>query len=300
MKRATMNAPDADLHDERARSGHAQTADRGDRNAHSDHSDHAEQSDTGEGGLARRDWIAGLEKGLLILEAFDYDNPRMTSAQVAARTGLSRTAARRYLLTLEHLGYLHSEGKTFALTPRVLKVGWSYFDSAPLPRILQPFLQQITGQTGEAVYASVLDDWELVFIARNGATRVMTTGFVLGARVPAQLASPGIVMLGALPEPQVRAWLATCAMTPFTPHTITDPDLLYAEIAKARQLGYALVEQQLQTGVRGIAVPLRNRHARVVGALSLSIPIANETREQALGRILPALQQAANALINQI
>ncbi|MFT2628462.1 IclR family transcriptional regulator, partial [Escherichia coli] len=87
----------------------------------------------------------------------------------------------------------------------------------PLPRILQPHLQQITGQTGEAVYASVLDGWDLVFIARNGTSRVMTTGFVLGARVPAQLASPGIVMLGALPEQQVRDWLATCAMTPFTP-----------------------------------------------------------------------------------
>ena len=253
-----------------------------------------------EGGLSRRDWIAGLEKGLLILEAFDFDNQRMTSAQVAARTGLSRTAARRYLLTLEHLGYLHSEGKTFALTPRVLKVGWSYFDSAPLPRILQPFLQQITGQTGEAVYASVLDGWDLVFIARNGATRVMTTGFVLGARVPAQLASPGIVMLSALPEQQVRDWLATCAMTPFTPHTITDPDQLYALIAQARQLGYAVVEQQLQTGVRGIAVPLKNRHAKVIGALSLSLPMAAEAREQTLARILPALQQATNALINLV
>ncbi|MAF02397.1 IclR family transcriptional regulator C-terminal domain-containing protein [Herbaspirillum huttiense] len=257
-------------------------------------------SEAGEGGLARRDWIAGLEKGLLILEAFDYDNQRMTSAQVAARTGLSRTAARRYLLTLEHLGYLHSEGKTFALTPRVLKVGWSYFDSAPLPRILQPHLQQITGQTGEAVYASVLDGWDLVFIARNGTSRVMTTGFVLGARVPAQLASPGIVMLGALPEQQVREWLATCAMTPFTPHTITDPDRLYELIAQARQQGYALVEQQLQTGVRGIAVPLKNRHAKVVGALSLSFPLAVESQEQTLARVLPALQQAANALIHQV
>lgn len=252
------------------------------------------------GGLAKRDWIAGLEKGLLILEAFDHDNQRMSSAQVAARTGLTRTAARRYLLTLEHLGYLHSEGKTFALTPRVLKVGWSYFDSAPLPRILQPFLQQITGSTGEAVYASVLDGWDLVFIARNGAARVMTTGFVLGARVPAQLASPGIVMLGSLPEDQVRAWLATCPMTPFTPHTITDPARLYEEIDRARQQGYAIVEQQLQTGVRGIAVPLKNRHAKVIGALSLSIPMASETREHALERILPALQQAANSLISLV
>ncbi|SRR5450830_252124 len=250
--------------------------------------------------LNKRDWIAGLEKGLSILEAFDYDNQRMTPAQVAARTGITRTAARRYLLTLEHLGYLHSDGKSFALAPRVLKVGWSYFDSAPLPRILQPFLQQITGATGEAAYASVLDGNELVFIARNGAARVMTTGFVLGARVPAQLASPGIVMLGYTDPEQVRAWLDTCPMTPFTPHTITDPAQLWQLIETARDDGYAVVEQQLQSGVRGIAVPLKNRHAKLVGAISLSIPMGNESRTQALDRILPILQQSANALLNHL
>src|SRR5438445_726172 len=105
-------------------------------------------------------------------------------------------------------------GKQFGLTPRVLKVGWSYFDSARLPRILQPFLQQATAATNEAVYASVLDNWELVFIARNGTTRVMTTGFVLGARVPAQLASPGIMMLAFEPIQKVKAWLASSTLTP--------------------------------------------------------------------------------------
>jgi len=253
-----------------------------------------------EGELNKRDWIAGLEKGLSILEAFDYDNQRMTSAQIAARTGITRTAARRYLLTLEHLGYLHSDGKTFALTPRVLKVGWSYFDSAPLPRILQPFLQQITGATNEAAYASVLDGKELVFIARNGSTRVMTTGFVLGARVPAHLASPGIVMLAQQQPEQVRSWLKSCPMTPFTPYTITDPDQLFGLIEAARVDGYAIVEQQLQAGVRGIAVPIKNRHAKLVGAISLSIPIGNESREQALDRILPILQQTANSLLNHL
>lgn len=250
--------------------------------------------------LNKRDWIAGLEKGLTILEAFDYDNQRMTSAQIAARTGITRTAARRYLLTLEHLGYLHSDGKTFALTPRVLKVGWSYFDSAPLPRILQPFLQQVTGATNESVYASVLDGWELVFIARNGTTRVMTTGFVLGARVPAHLASPGIVMLGYEAPDKVREWLASRPATPFTPYTITDPAQLLDVIQSARADGYAVVEQQLQAGVRGIAVPIKNRHARLVGAISLSIPMGNESREQALARILPVLQQTANNLINHL
>lgn len=108
--------------------------------------------------LARRDWIAGLEKGLAILEAFDDSHPRMTPTQAAERTGLTRTAARRYLLTLEHLGYLYTDGKLFGLTPRVLRVGWSYFDSARLPRMVQPYLQQLSAAIGEGVYVSVLDE----------------------------------------------------------------------------------------------------------------------------------------------
>jgi IclR family pca regulon transcriptional regulator len=250
--------------------------------------------------LDRRDWIAGLDKGLAILEAFDMEHPRMTATQAAERAGLTRTAARRYLLTLAHLGYLYRDGKHFGLTPRVLKVGWSYFDSASLPRLLQPFLQRVTARTGESVYASVLDQWDLVFIARNGSSRVMTTGFVLGARVPAQLASPGIMMLAFRPEAQVRQGLASCALTPFTPHTITDSDRLYAEIDKARTDGYAVVEQQLQIGVRGIAVPLKDRRGKAVAALSMSIPMAGESTAQALERVLPVLQETANSLLNHL
>jgi len=250
--------------------------------------------------LNKVDWIAGLERGLAILEGFDNDHPLMTATQAAERTGLNRTAARRYLLTLEHLGYLYSDGKKFGLTPRVLKLGWSYFDSARLPRILMPFLQRITAILNESVYVSVLDDWESICIARNGATRVMTSGFALGARVQAHLASPGIVMLGFEPEETIRAKLAELALVPFTPHTITDHRLLDDEVRKARKQGYALLEQQLQTGVRGIALPLKNRNGQLIAALSVSLPMKNESKEAALERVLPVLQETANSLINHL
>ncbi|AOY95645.1 4-hydroxyphenylpyruvate dioxygenase [Cupriavidus sp. USMAA2-4] len=243
--------------------------------------------------LNRRDWIAGLEKGLAILEAFDNDHPRLTPTQAAQLTGLTRTAARRYLLTLEHLGYTTSDGTLFSLTPRVLKVGWSYFDSARLPRTVQPFLQQITAQLGEAAYLSVLDGWELVFIARTSASRVMSTGFVLGARVPAPLGSAGVMMLASRPEEAVREWLESCVLAPYTPYTIMQSDRLLEEIRKAGQRGYAMLEQQLQTGVRGIAVPLRDRHGKVIAALSVNMPIGDETAEQALERVLQVMQDTA-------
>lgn len=250
--------------------------------------------------LSKRDWIAGLEKGLAILEAFDYNNPRMTPTQVASRTGITRTAARRHLLTLAHLGYVTGDGKSFMLTPRVLKVGWSYFDSAPLPRVLHPFLQQITGALHESAYASVFDNWEQVCIARNGTTRVMTTGFVLGSRVPAQVTAAGLLMLGVQPRDKVLEWLYTSNFPSFTPYTITDPDYLLGEIDKAKINGYALVDQQLQTGVRGIAVPIKNRHAELIGAIHISIPMAGETPKQVIERVLPILQQTTNALINYV
>jgi IclR family pca regulon transcriptional regulator len=250
--------------------------------------------------LSKRDWIAGLEKGLMILEAFDYHHPTMTPTQIATRTGITRTAARRHLLTLTHLGYLLQDGNTFMLTPRVLKVGWSYFDSAPLPRILHPFLQQITGALHESAYASVFDNWEQVCIARNGTTRVMTTGFVLGSRVPAQFTAAGLLMLGFQPQDKVREWLQNCELRAFTPYTITDTDYFLQEIEKAKVNGYAIVDQQLQIGVRGIAVPILSRNAALIGAIHVSIPMVNETHQQVKERVLPVLQQVANTLLNYV
>ncbi|TKC85900.1 4-hydroxyphenylpyruvate dioxygenase [Trinickia terrae] len=249
--------------------------------------------------LDKRDWIAGLEKGLSILEAFDAEHARMTPSEAAARTGMTRTAARRYLLTLEHLGYVQSDGKLFGLTPRVLRVGWSYFDSARLPRMLQPYLQQLSATINESVYVSVLDEWELVFIARNGTSRVMTTGFVLGARVPVPLTSPGVVLLAGLPDHEaVREWLNGTELPPFTPHTLTNKARLLEKIEQARADGFTVIEQQLQIGVRGIAVPLKDRRGEVVAALSTNMPIGRETAEAALKRVLGPLQETALAVMN--
>ncbi|MGF6573638.1 IclR family pca regulon transcriptional regulator [Paraburkholderia sp. GAS333] len=251
--------------------------------------------------LDKRDWIAGLEKGLAILEAFDSEHARMTPSEAGARTGLTRTAARRYLLTLQHLGYVTGDGKQFGLTPRVLRVGWSYFDSARLPKLVQPYLQQLSARINESVYVSVLDEWELVFIARNSASRVMTTGFVLGARVPAPLTSAGIALLAHWTDQEaMRRWLDASDLHPFTPHTLTSKARVLEAMQTARANGYAIVEQQLQSGVRGLAVPVKNRHGEVVAALSTNMPIGKESAEKAIQRVLSDLQETAIALLNVV
>ncbi len=142
-----------------------------------------------------KDWIAGAAKALAIIEAFDEEHARMTPTAVAGRAGLSRTAARRYLLTLRELGYVDTDGKLFWLAPRVLRLGQSYLDSARLPRTVQPFLQRITATLQETALVAILDEHDVVYVARNGVNRAMAVGFVLGSRAPAPLSSAGLVLL---------------------------------------------------------------------------------------------------------
>jgi IclR family pca regulon transcriptional regulator len=247
-------------------------------------------------GLDKRDWIAGLERGVSIIEAFDDAHPRLTASQAGERTGMTRTAARRYLLTLQHMGYVASDGKLFWLTPRVLRLGQSYLDSARLPRIVQPFLQRVAAGTNEIAYLSVMDGDEVVYIARNGPNRSMSTGYVLGARVPAA----GMLMLALRGDAELADWLATRELQVFTSHTIASKERMKLELARIRAQGWALSEQQLDLNSRGIAVPLRDRHGMLVGALNITMPMGHESSEDAVARVLPVLRETAQAMRNLI
>ena len=250
--------------------------------------------------LDKRDWIAGLEKGLSVIECFDDANPRLTVSQAGLRCGLTRTAARRYLLTLKHLGYVASDGKLFWLTPRILRLGQSYLDSARLPRIVQPFLQLVTAGTHESAYVSVMDGNDIVYIARNGSTRAMNTGYVLGARVQAQVTAAGMMLLALRGPKWLEEWLKTQELRTYTSHTITNTDRLRLELTRVRAQGWAMSEQQLELNYRGIAVPLRDRHGQVMGALSVTMPMGQESSEDALRRVINVLSETAQAMRNLI
>jgi IclR family pca regulon transcriptional regulator len=250
--------------------------------------------------LDKRDWIAGLEKGLSIIEAFDDANPRMTASQAGARCGLTRTATRRYLLTLTYLGYTATDGKLYWLTPRVLRLGQSYLESARLPRIVQPFLQRVTSGTQEIAYVSVMDGDDVVYIARNGSNRNMNTGIVLGSRVQAQVTAAGMLML-SMREPQwLDNWLEQHELKAYTTQTINNKDRLRLELARIRQRGWAVSEQQLELTYRGVAVPLIDRRGDLVGALNVTMPMGHESTDAAVQRVLPVLLETARALRNLI
>jgi IclR family pca regulon transcriptional regulator len=246
--------------------------------------------------LQRRDWIAGLQAGLGILEAFDDAHARMTAAQMGERVGMTRTAARRHLLTLAHLGYVVTDGKLFWLSARVLRLGQAYMESAPLPRIAQPFLQRITTGTHEAAYLSVMDGDEVTYIARSGSNWMTRTGYLLGARVPAHVTAAGMLMLALRDTPSPAQWVQGAALRTFTSHTITDRAQLGTALAHIRMQDWALSEQQLELNHRGIAVPVRDSRGQLACALSVTMPMNREKAEDAVRRVLGVMREAAQAM----
>ena len=243
-------------------------------------------------GPLKRDLVAGLEKGLAVIEAFDQERPRLTISEVAIRTGLTRAAARRYLLTLSHLGFVSQDRKMFALTPRVLRLGQSYMNSARLPRIVEPELHKLAYALKESSCAGVLDGNEVICIAATGSGRLVSTALQPGTRVPASCSGNGRVMLAALPLNALDAWIDAQQLSALTPHTITQPERLRMEINRARSLGYACIDQELELGLRTLAVPLKNYRGDVVAAMNICAHASRTSMDQLIQQCLPPLLQA--------
>jgi IclR family pca regulon transcriptional regulator len=243
-------------------------------------------------GPNKRDLIAGLEKGLAVIEAFDQDRPRLTISEVAARCNLTRAAARRYLITLEYLGYVSSDRKMYSLSPKVLRLGQSYMHSARLPRIVQPELHKLAYALKEASSAGVLDGDDVICIAATEAGRLVSSTLQPGTRVPAYCTANGRVLLSTKTPDEVDAWLARQTLEPRTPHTLTGSDALRAEIARVRSQGYATVDQEFELGLRTISVPLKNYRGEVLAAMNISAQASRVSLEQLVSDCLPALLQA--------
>jgi IclR family pca regulon transcriptional regulator len=181
-----------------------------------------------------------------------------------------------------------------------MRLGQSYLSSARLPRLVQPVLQRVSASLQEVVYLAVLDAGEVVYVARNGPNRVMSSGFVLGARVPGHATSAGMLMLANLSPAQLEEWFATNSLPAYTPYTISNPEDLRKELKRIRQQGWSLSEQQFDLSFRGIAVPLKDLRGDLLGALSVLMPIQGEGADAVVKRIVPVLQEAAQSLRNLI
>lgn len=242
------------------------------------------------------DLIAGLGRGLSVIECFDDEHARLTPAEVAERTQISRTAARRYLLSLYHYGYAQTDGKAFWLTPRVLRLGQSYLLSARLPRLAQPFLEQLFHATDATAGLAVLDEHDVIYLARFGGARIKSAGLQMGARLPAHVVSVGRAILMCLPDATLDAWIAAHRFACFTQFSEKDPARFRVELQRMRELDYALADQQLELGWRGIAVPLRNRHGECLGALSATMAVDGTGMDAMVACALGPLRSAAAGL----
>jgi IclR family transcriptional regulator, pca regulon regulatory protein len=247
--------------------------------------------------IAKQDFIEGTAKSLAILECFGTERQRLNATQAAERAGLTRAAARRHLLTLQELGYLQGEDGSFWLAPRVLKLAGIYLSSARLPRAVQPTLNRLASDTGQAFSVAVLDADEVVIVARSGEHRtnssVMPHGVHLGARLPAFATSTGRVLLSEFNSSQCKSMLAKQKLIALTPKTFVTKQTVLSEIVKARRDGYAEVSEEHEFGVRALAVPLRDLRGNAIAAMNVVESSAKFHADSLTKRYLTLLLKAS-------
>ncbi len=240
-------------------------------------------------------FIQSLERGLSVIRALSAPEA-MSLSDVARAVGLSRAAVRRSLLTLEALGYVHLSAGRFALTPRVLELGYAYLSSLSLPELAQPHLERLVEQVHESASVSILDADDIVYVARVPTRRIMTVAISVGTRFPAYATSMGRVLLAFLPPEDLAAALARVRLNPITPRTITARAELVDELERVRHEGWALVDQELEEGLRSVAAPIQDRSETVVAAVNLSVHASRATVADMRDRLLPPLLETASTI----
>ncbi|MFE9766034.1 IclR family transcriptional regulator C-terminal domain-containing protein [Streptomyces sp. NPDC005808] len=237
-----------------------------------------------------REFIESLARGLTVITSFGEGRAELTLTEVAQATGLARATARRALITLEHLGYVTTHGRVFRLTPRVLGLGFPPLSRTSLPDIAMPHLAELSHRLHESASLAVLTGDEIQYAARVAPTRVMSVNVTVGTRLPAYATSLGRVLLADLPDPHLPELL------PLTPRTITDPERLRAELDRVREAGYSLTDEELEEGLRSVAVPVRERGGRVVAAVNVALHSSRRTVEACVRDILPELHTTAGRI----
>ena len=244
-----------------------------------------------------RDYVAALASGLQILKAFDAEHARMTLTEMAGRTDMDRAKARRFLLTLESLGYVRRDGRSFELTPRVLELGHAFQSSNQYRAVIQHYLQDITAEIGESSSLSVLDGIEVVYVVRSAAPhRLMAITLSPGTRLPAAYTSMGRVLLAQLPDAELDARLNKVMLHAHTPHSLTSEATLRKDILAVREQGYSIVDQELDLGLRSVAAPVFAGNGDLLGAINISTNAARVPLQVLEADYLPRLLNLAETV----
>jgi IclR family transcriptional regulator, pca regulon regulatory protein len=248
---------------------------------------------------SRSDFVQSLERGLAVIRAFDAEHREMRLSDVAASTGLTRAAARRFLLTLVELGYVRFDDGRFSLRPRVLDLGYSYLSGLSFAEIAQPHMEALVHELNESSSMSVLDDLDVVYVVRVPTRRIMTITLAVGTRLPAYATSMGRVLLAALPPEELEERLSRIELHKYTQHTITSKAALRAAIEKVAADGYATVDEELEEGLRSAAVPIRDA-AGSVAALNISVHASRADMRTLRKRFVPKVLETAAEIESDI
>lgn len=243
-----------------------------------------------------RDFIQSLERGLAVINSFSRDRQTQTLSEVAQQAGLTRATARRILLTLTELGYVRQNGRGFALTPRVLDLGYSFLSSFRVVELAQQPMERLVDEVKESSSMSILDNTEIVYVARVPTTRIMTIALALGSRLPVYPTSMGRVLLAGSSDDEISDYLAKTELRRLTPHTITDVSELWEKLEEVRAQGFALVDQELEEGVRSIAAPITNSRGDVIAAMNISCHAARVTVGRMKSEFKPRLIATAEEI----
>ncbi|UOA17006.1 IclR family transcriptional regulator domain-containing protein [Sulfitobacter dubius] len=233
--------------------------------------------------------VSSLAKGLRVIECFDAQRPKLSISEVAVLTGLDRATSRRCLLTLHAEGYAAYDGKFFTLTHRCLRLGTGAIGGLQLPQVVQPWLDQLTEQIGQSCSVAILDENEIIYLARASQRRVMSIGLMPGSRLPAHSTSMGRVLLAAMPDAEARRVIEASDLSPRTRFSLTDPEEIMAQVQAARTRGYAMVDQEVEISLRSLAVPVLNSKGAVVAALNTGMAATQPDPEELVEGYLSAL-----------
>ena len=249
-------------------------------------------------GLAARssDFVQSLDRGLAVIRAFGPDRERLSLSEVARATGLTRAAARRFLLTLVKLGYVRNDGREFSLRPRVLELGYAYLSGLALPEVAAPHMEELVARLHESSSISVLDGHHIVYVVRVPTKRIMTVAISVGTRFPAYATSMGRVLLAQLSDDELERYLAEATFERLTSRTVTNPARLRTIVRDAARQGYAIVDQELEEGLRAVAAPIRGAADVGAAAINVSAHASRVSMGAMRGQILPALLETARQI----
>jgi IclR family transcriptional regulator, pca regulon regulatory protein len=253
----------------------------------------AEPGSNDEAPARNSDYVQSLDRGLAVIRAFGPDREQLSLSEVAHATGLTRAAARRFLLTLVSLGYVRSDDRKFSLRPRVLELGYAYLSGLALPDVAAPHMEELVARLHESSSISVLDGGQVVYVVRVPTKRIMTVAISVGTRFPAYATSMGRVLLADLPEQERERYLAEGPFAPLTDRTVTDPGRLRELLAQVAEQGYALVDQELEEGLRAVAVPIHGAPDVGTAAINVSAHASRVSVAAVHEQILPALRETA-------